>query len=417
VLCLVGLLAKGSRASAQDSGAPGLPPGWIPKTASGLFAEPSLLKKLVNSSDGSLNGDAEPKDGLYGEFGNMITGAGWISAGPGYRRHVLDDRAVVDVSAAVSWNLYKTVQGRFSLPHLAHDRLAIGVQGMYQDLLEVDYFGLGDNSVVSNRSGYRFNNLDVLGFAAAHPTKWLSVDGRVGWIPRPDLSSATGPKVGVPNTIDLFSDSSAPGLHAPPSFVHADVSVAADWRDHPGHPTIGGVYRVTVAGYSDRDAGAYSFRRYEVEASQFLPLFTRKWILALHGWEVFSDTSSGRVVPFYLMPSLGGKNTLRGYFDYRYHDNDMQVFNAESRWALLAHMDAAVFVDTGKVAPRAGDLDFSHLKRSFGAGLRVHNATSTLARLDVGHSTEGWRVFLKVSDSFKRSSPASGRSAVVPFVP
>jgi hypothetical protein len=95
----------------------------------------------------------------------------------------------------------------------------------------------------------------------------------------------------------------------------------------------------------------------------------------------------------------------------------MQVFNAESRWALFAHVDAAVFVDAGKVEPRAGDLDFKHMRRSYGAGLRVHNATSTLARLDIGHSTEGWRVFFKISDPLKRTTPAFGRSSVVPFVP
>ena len=76
---------------------------------------------------------------------------------------------------------------------------------------------------------------------------------------------------------------------------------------------------------------------------QFVPLFTTKWVLALHGWEVFSDTSAGSLVPFYLMPSLGGKNTLRGYADYRFHDRDMQVFNAESRWALWANLDVAAF--------------------------------------------------------------------------
>lgn len=151
--------------------------------------------------------------------------------------------------------------------------------------------------------------------------------------------------------------------------------------------------------------------------SQFIPLFTAKWILALHGWEVWSDTSGSSVVPFYMLPSLGGKNTLRGYQEYRFHDRDMQAFNVESRWALFAHVDVAAFIDLGKMAARAGDLDFTQLKRSYGAGLRLHNATSTLARFDVGHSVEGWRVFFKISDSFKRSVPASGRSAVVPFVP
>ena len=148
-----------------------------------------------------------------------------------------------------------------------------------------------------------------------------------------------------------------------------------------------------------------------------MPLFTKRWILALHGREAFSDASSGHVVPIYLMPSLGGKNTLRGYHDYRFHDNDMQAFNGEVRCALFTHLDAAVFADAGKVGSRAAGRDLRNLKRSYGAGLRVHNSTATLVRLDVGHSVEGWRLFIKVSDPFKRSAPISGRSAVVPFVP
>jgi hypothetical protein len=400
---------------AQEATSSSLPAGWVAPT--GLFAEPEILRKVVNASDGALNVDGEGRDGAYPEFGNMITGAGWISAGPGYRRHVMDGRALVDASAALSWNLYKVAQARFELPHVADDRLSLGAQAMYQDLLRVNYFGLGGASLKSDRSGYRFNDADILGYATFRATSWFSVSGRFGWIPQPDLSTMAGQSVTYPNTIDLFTETSAPGIRIQPSFLHGDVSVAADWRDHPGHPTSGGLYRVTAASYSDRDAGTFSFRRYEAEASQFVPLFAKRWILALHAWEVFSDTSSGHLVPFYLMPSLGGQNTLRGYYDYRFHDNDMQSFNAESRWALFTHVDAAAFVDAGKVTPRAGDLDFKHLKTSYGAGLRVHNATTTLARLDIGHSTEGWRVFFKISDPFKRSTPASGRSAVVPFVP
>jgi hypothetical protein len=266
-------------------------------------------------------------------------------------------------------------------------------------------------------SGYRFNNLDVVGFGTLRPNRWLSFDGRVGWIPKPDLSSATWPSVRVPNTLDLFTEASAPGIRTQPAFVHTDVSIVADSRDHPGHPTSGGLYRATAAVYSDRDAGGYSFRRYEIEATQFVPLWTPKWVLALHAWGVVSDTSAGAAVPFYLMPSLGGKNTLRGYHDYRFHDNDAQNANIESRWALLTHLDLAAFADVGKVAHDASSLDFRHSRTSYGAGLRFHSATSTLLRIDAGHSTEGWQMFIKVSDSFRRSTPASGRASVVPFVP
>jgi hypothetical protein len=99
--------------------------------------------------------------------------------------------------------------------------------------------------------------------------------------------------VAVPSTIDLFSDASAPGILAQPSFLHGDVLVAADLRDHKGHPTGGGLYQVSAAVYSDRDGGTYSFRRYEADAAQFVPLGTRRWILALHARVAFSDASSG----------------------------------------------------------------------------------------------------------------------------
>ena len=402
---------------AQEATLPSLPPGWITPTPTGLVAEPALLRKLVSTSESTVGDEKQPGDGLYVETGNMITGEGWISAGPGYRRHLLDDRMRIDVSAAVSWKLYNVVQASVELPHLAHDRLTVGAQVMRQDFQQVDYFGVGNDSYAADVSAYRFKNTDILGFATARASRWLSVSGRVGGILRPSLSAASGPRVTVPSTVALFSDASAPGILTQPSFLHGDVLVTADLRDHKGHPTGGGLYQFVAAAYSDRDAGTYSFRRYEVDAAQFVPLFTKRWILALHGREVFSDASSGHVVPIYLMPSLGGKNTLRGYHDYRYHDNDMQAFSAEVRCALLTHLDAAVFGDAGKVASRFADLDVQHLKRSYGAGLRVHNSTATLVRLDVGHSIEGWQVFLKISDPFKRSMPISGRSAVVPFVP
>src|ERR1700680_746410 len=124
---------------------------------SGLLSEPSFLAKAINRADSELNQSGGPKDGFYPELGNMITGSGWVSAGPGYRQHLFDGHAVVHVSAAVSWNLYKMAQGRFELPSLAHDHLSLGAQAIYQDLLQVNYFGLGNNSVLSDRSGYRLD--------------------------------------------------------------------------------------------------------------------------------------------------------------------------------------------------------------------------------------------------------------------
>jgi len=397
---------------AQDASRDSPPADVVP--AAGTLPEPMILKKVINASGDLVSNRENRDDGPYVQTG-QVTGAGWISLGPGYRKQFLDV-AVVDVSAAVSWRLYRAAQARLEIPHLAHDRLSVGAQVTYQDLLQVNYFGLGNQSQQSDRSAYRFNNLNVLGVASARPSPRLSVKARIGWVPRPDLSTATGRALTVSNTMDKFSEISAPGITTESSFLHGDVSVAVDWRDHAGHPTHGGLYRATGAGYSDRSRTGHSFQRVEMEASQYVPLFTRQLILALRAWEVLSRTSSGQTIPFYMMPSLGGQNTLRGYYDYRFHDSDMQAFNAELRWSLFTHLDAAAFADAGKVASSVRALDFKNLRTSYGFGFRVHNAAATLVRLDVGHSGEGWHMFVKLSDAFKRSSTFSGPT-VVPFVP
>lgn len=395
-------VACSALAFAQDSNGE-LPKGWIVKAAPGIFDEPSGLQRLMRATDGLATSGREPADGWYIELRNLPTGAGWITVGPGYRRHLLSGRALADASAAVSWRRYGMFQGHLELPHLASDRLLLGVQARYQDLRHVRYFGVGNDSTDEHEGAYHFKNWDVLAYGTLRTTSWLSLTGRFGWIPTPTI-------------VNAFDETATPGIGSPPPFLHGDIGLTADWTDHAGHPTRGGLYRASASGYADRDGGRYSFRRYEVEAAQYVPLFTTKWIGALRAWHVFSDTSSGHEVPFYLMSAIGGGNTLRGYTDFRFRDRNAQVLTAESRWALFTHIDLAAFADFGKVGSRVRDLDFSHLKHSYGLGLRIHNANTTLARLDVGHSAEGWCVFFKMNEPLKRSTPASGRTAVVPFV-
>ena len=136
--------------------------------------------------------------------------------------------------------------------------------------------------------------------------------------------------------------------------------------------------------------------------------------MILHGWAVGTDVASGQVVPFYLQPSLGGLNTLRGYTDYRFHDRDLLLFNVETRIPLMTHVDAAAFADLGNVAPRFGDLNLR--KNSYGAGLRLHSRRQTFARLDVARSSEGWMFLVRLTDPFDLMR-LSRQTATAPFVP
>jgi outer membrane protein assembly factor BamA len=123
---------------------------------------------------------------------------------------------------------------------------------------------------------------------------------------------------------------------------------------------------------------------------------------------------AGQVVPFYLAPSLGGNNSLRGYSDYRFHDRNLLVLNVETRFALMTHVDAALFFDAGNVAARIENLDLG--RRSYGTGVRFHTRRSTFARVDVARSDEGWRAICSLSDPLSLAR-MSRRTATAPFFP
>lgn len=384
----------------------------------GIFHEPKPLAKAAAQAE-RFTREREYKDGFFVETGNMITGSGWVSAGPGYRHRVFGRRAVLSTSAAVSWRLYTMARVSIDTPRDRKSPWSFGTTTFYQDALQVNFFGVGNDSHVEDRSGYRLQSFDVDGHAA-YTRGRVTLQARAGWMPTIAVRAMAGRVPGnYPNTEDLFTDATAPGLSSQPAFLHADASATFDTRNRPGFARSGGTYSATVAQYADRDGGRFSFQSFQLEALQYLPVLKERWTLALRAWGAFTNNnaSAGQVVPFYLMPSTGGRSTVRGFRDYRFHGPQMELFSAESRWAIFEHLDAALFVDAGRVADRVADLGFSGLKPSVGAGVRFHTSSDTVARLEVARSQEGWMLIFKTNEPFTRKTFSGNRTPVVPFVP
>jgi hypothetical protein len=361
------------------------------------------------------DGNGEDKTGFYPSFGRIVSGAGWISLGPGYRQRLFGDRAIVDASAAMSWRAYKQGQARFEFTDLADSRVAIGTQLLWQDLTQVNYFGNGPDSSVDGRSEYRLKTTDVVGYGSYRPTRWLTVGATAGRLDGPTLAAPTGPfDRGYPDARVTFPQDAAFALERQPSFAHGGLTITADTRDYPDHPSRGGVYEAAFTRYSDLDLNAFSFSRYEAEAAHFVPLFDDGLVFAMHGWTALSDAGEGQTVPVYLMPALGGSSMLRGYPNYRFHDRNLVVATAEARLALTMHIDTAVFVDAGSVAPRVDELRLANT--SVGVSVRLHTHKRTTARIDAAHGREGWSVSLSLNDPF-RLRRLMRHTAAVPFVP
>ncbi len=384
--------------------------------APGFFAEPTPIARVIELYERRAPQPGTLREGFFIDFDNMITGSGWISAGPGYRRRVWQRRAIVTTSAALSWRLYSAAQARIELPDLSRGRLLIGAETKYRDSLQVNYFGLGNNSSPQDRSGFRLRTGDVVGYVSWR-AKNVVISARAGRLAYVDASSMRGRTPAYPDTERLFNERTAPGLSQQPAFLHADLSVVADTRDAVADPSSGGVYRASAARFADRDSGKFSFSLYELEAAHYYAVVPDRIVVGAHAWGAFAVAEPGREVPFFLMPNVGGKNTIRGLPDFRFYDRAMDTFSAEVRFRVFTHVQAALFADTGRVAPRARELGLSGMHSSVGVGVRLHNRRTTLGRLDIAKGNEGWHLVFRMNEPFRRKTLDGNRSAVGPFVP
>ncbi len=387
-----------------------------PETASepqGLIAEPDVIERVAIFSD-RRRGNGELSSGWRWGFADLAPGAGWLSAQTTYRRWGSNDRHVAEASAGFSMRGYRALAARFEFLDIADRRMSIGAAFRWQDFTQVAYFGSGPQTLESDASQYRLRSSNVAGYATIRPARHIALQATVGLL-SPSVLPPAGPlRRDRPDTRHKYAGDPVFSLAEPPAFVTSTISLTSDTRDFPGHPLRGGIFHLAATRYADRDGDRVSFQRYEADVAHFVPFARRRMVLAMHGRFVGSRADDGHVVPFYLQPSLGGRDALRSYEDYRFHDLNLASLTVETRVAMMTHLDAAVFVDAGNVAQRAGDLNLT--RRSYGAGLRLHTRRHTFGRLDVAHGSEGWRAVVRLTDPLTLGR-LNRRTAPVPFVP
>ena len=118
---------------------------------------------------------------------------------------------------------------------------------------------------------------------------------------------------------------------------------------------------------------------------------------ALVSSRVFKTTTPS---PFYLQPTLGGSQTLRGLRSFQLRGDAVWAASLEYRWHAFKWVEIAPFVDAGAVAARFTHLGDVRPEFTPGIGLRVRNDRRMFARLDVAHGRDGYRFVFDVSAPF-----------------
>ena len=134
-----------------------------------------------------------------------------------------------------------------------------------------------------------------------------------------------------------------PGFDNTPAYLRTGAIVDVDYRDEPGNPRAGGRYTARVSAFKDLDLGLHDFTQYDFDVQQYIPFFNQRRVIALRARTTLTRTADSEAIPFYMLPTIGGSDDVRGFEDFRFRDRNAVVLNAEYRWEAFSGMDVALF--------------------------------------------------------------------------
>jgi outer membrane protein assembly factor BamA len=271
--------------------------------------------------------------------------------------------------------------------------MLFGTLAWYDDP-SVEFFGLGNNTVgpdpLSNhelrraRAGFTVGYRILRRFAVVMSGFWR------------DTNVANGSN-DTPST-QRFAPN-LPGVHGAQS-NYLSAALVYNSRDELVRPTKGWemIIKYLSADHALFNRGT-DYQKLIFDVSYIHPLIWRRQVIAIHGnTEVmFGDDED---IPFFELSSLGGDDTMRGYFPQRFLGKGSALFNVEYRLKLVdfnfrklwdVTIDGVGFGDVGRVYAGAHDFThhpFDHVRYSYGGGLRIGLSSGLVARIDAGFSPE-----------------------------
>lgn len=338
-----------------------------------------------------------PPRGVYLRLGGIGEGAGF-GAGPAYRYST--GRFDFNISAAGSLKRYFIGEAKLRVPAAA-DEPEAAVDGPYlelytrrRDFPQEDFFGLGPDSLEAQRTNFALRDTLVrsaIGLRSGDLTAGVGA----GYL---SSSTGSGTDSRIPSIEEIFAAAVVPGLSAEQAFFVIDPFVEFDTLDPPLNPTAGGRYRFAFARYDDRDLNLFSFNRWDLDLRHYVPFLGQTRTFALRGLLSSSDPDAGNSVPFYLAPTLGGSQSLRGFRTFRFRDRSAVLLQVEYRWRINELVQGALFYDAGAVAPSVGELH--NLEQDAGFGLRAGGRGGVVMRIDIAMGSEGPRLLVRFDDVF-----------------
>lgn len=152
-----------------------------------------------------------------------------------------------------------------------------------------------------------------------------------------------------------------------------------------GYPERGGL--VSVEAELVTGADDVKFHRVGAEVAQYMTLFWKDRILAIHG-RLDKVTAFGNgFVPYTELIQMGGNETMRGYERGFFRGQGSIQFNVEYRYPIWDTWNAFLFWDEGQNFDHYAGLTWGDFHSSWGGGIAFRTPVGLLGKIKIGHSS------------------------------
>ena len=261
------------------------------------------------------------------------------------------------------------------------------------------FYGIGPETSESSESNYSRNQLLLSMVVGAHlkddlrlelQEKFRKVDIKRGLVN------------GIGDTRSNFFN--LKGIDGDQLWSH-QFSVIYDRRDSVNLTSKGIYAQVSGEFPLDFAFGHVDFARYTLDLRYFRPWLEGR---SISSFRFMLESVTGDEIPFFELPSVGGRNSLRAFGDDRFVDEVRLVINFEQRFDIYrrhvfgidAEFEVAPFVDLGVVGRDYSRLSTGNLKPVAGIGFRGMTRPDILGRIDIGIGEEGPQIFLGLGYMF-----------------
>ena len=330
-------------------------------------------------------------------FGNVVPGAGFAAGVQYTRTDLWGERLKARVIARGTTNQSYLGRVDLSLPNLFGQRAFLDFSTTHRNISEMPYYGPGPDSEKNGRSNYRIEDTTVEVRPGVRVFKELRANLIGSYLA---VNTGPGHSSRFISSEQQYGPDDAPGINHQTSFWRGGGLVEYDWRNSSSSldATGGGRYAAQYVRSLARES-AFSFMRLDLDVEQYIPLFNRTRVIALHGASSLTTTRSTQSVPFYLQPTLGGPYTLRGYQFNRFSGDNSTIVNGEYRWNASPTMQVVAFADAGKVFNQWEQWNFHDLESNVGFGFRFKGRSGVALSFDTGFSHEGFQVWFRMNSA------------------